>query len=120
MTPAEQAIRAALAAGPTPGPWMLETVQTSCGVCHKIGPFPGKQGGSPSRHACMYADYPSVGNPADAELLANARLMAACNPTNLRALLDELDRLRERVASADAFQRDLNAALNTGDGMYRP
>ena len=58
----------------TPGPWTLETVQTSCGICHKIGPFPWKDG--KQNHACIYADYPGTG-PIEKELLANARLIAA-------------------------------------------
>lgn len=61
----------------TPGPWSLETVRTSSGVCHKVGPFPGRREDHPPRHACLYADYPSDSNPSDQELLANARLIAA-------------------------------------------
>jgi len=63
--------------GHTKGPWTMQTVQTSCGVCHKIGPFPGKREGDGPRHACLYADYPSLSNPSDAEIEANARLIAA-------------------------------------------
>lgn len=61
----------------TPGPWHVETVTASCGICHKVGPFPGKRPDDKPRHACLYADYPSKGNPADDELEANARLIAA-------------------------------------------
>lgn len=94
MTPAEKAIRAALDAGPTPGPWSVETVPTSCGVCHKVGPFPGKRPDDPPRHACLYADYPSAGNPADDELMANANFIAACHPEAIRELLAERDALK--------------------------
>ena len=69
----------------TPGPWKLKTVPTSSGICHMIGPFPGKQTGPKERHACLYADYPSKGNPADDELEANARLIASA-PQLLHAL----------------------------------
>jgi len=61
----------------TPGPWSLETVRTQCGICHKVGPFPPRSGGRTERYACLYADYPSNSDPADQELLANARLIAA-------------------------------------------
>lgn len=65
----------------TPGPWKVETVRTSSGICHTIGPFPfhGKKA-----HACIYADYPSVG-PEERALEANARLIAAA-PELLAAL----------------------------------
>lgn len=68
----------------TPGPWIMETVATQIGICHKIGPFPGKRPADKPRHACLYADYPSASAPGDAELLANARLIAAA-PELLRA-----------------------------------
>lgn len=87
-------IREALAAGPTPGPWSVETVPTSCGVYHKVGPFPGRRPGYPPRHACLYADYPIQGNPADDELKANAAFIAACNPAAIRELLAEMDALK--------------------------
>ena len=73
----------------TPGPWILATVKTSVGICHKVGPFPPKRDGDTVRHACLYADYPSTSNPADEELLANARLIAAAPE-----LLEALTRLR--------------------------
>lgn len=69
----------------TPGPWGLETVTTSCGICHKVGPFPPNREGEKNRHACLYSDYPSPDNAADRELLANARLIAAA-PDLLEAL----------------------------------
>lgn len=66
----------------TPGPWILETVQTSSGICHKIGPFPWKDG--KQNHACIYADYPGTG-AIEKELVANAHLIAAA-PDLLEAL----------------------------------
>jgi len=55
----------------TPGPWRLETVKTSCGICHKIGPFPGSL--RRENNACVYVDYNNAAN----ELLANAHLIGA-------------------------------------------
>jgi len=42
----------------TPGPWRLETVKTSCGICHKIGPFPGSPGHK--HNAYVYVDYEAL------------------------------------------------------------
>ena len=73
----------------TPGPWALESVDTRCGSCHKIGPFPSA-GVRSEVHACVYADQMRLGiddrNPVAAELLANARLIAAA-PELLEALV---------------------------------
>lgn len=80
----------------TPGPWMLETVPTSVGICHKIGPFPPSHESKKQRHACLYADYPSDSNPADKELLANAHLIAAA-PELLEALAKIVDSAEQRA-----------------------
>ena len=71
----------------TPGPWAMETVRTSCGTCHRIGPFPRPAYASkPEGWACVYDDYPpGVGSP---DLLANSRLMAAA--PDLYAALEEV------------------------------
>jgi hypothetical protein len=108
-------IREALAAGPTPGPWSVETVPTSCGVCHKVGPFPGKRPDDPPRHACLYADYPSAGNPADDELMANANFIAACHPEAIRELLAAHDALKAENEKLLTLERDV---LSTLPGVY--
>ena len=62
----------------TPGPWRIETVDTSVGICHKIGPFPAEYAIRPNTWACVYVDGMPRGHGALAEtLLANARLIAA-------------------------------------------
>lgn len=73
----------------TPGPWELETVKTSAGICHKIGPFPGTCGREVG-HACVYVDGLGVpdSDPKRIELLANARLIAAA--PDLLAACEEL------------------------------
>jgi hypothetical protein len=64
----------------TPGPWILATLPTSVGSCHKIGPFPAA-GSRPYTFACVYADgiRPGIDDDllAAKELAANARLIAA-------------------------------------------
>lgn len=74
----------------TPGPWTLTTVHTPCGICHKIGEFPGQYPDDRPRSAWLYADFPSRGNSADEELEANARLIAAA-PELLEALQEIAD-----------------------------
>lgn len=87
----------------TPGPWTLETVRTQSGQCHKIGPFPARRGGDGERHACLYADYPSAHNPADIELLANARLISAA-PELLAALERLITERKLGLASVGAWE----------------
>ena len=85
----------------TKGPWTLETVKTTCGICHRIGPFPWRD--NQANHACVYVDNAYIGdeahNPLAAELLANARLIAAA-PDMLAALL-AIDLARHTDAEAD-------------------
>ena len=87
-------------AGHTPGPWSLETVKTSCGICHKVGPFPWKLG--QHNHACIYVDYPNHDNRGlyEDELAANARLIAAA-PELLAALLAAMTFIDSHVADPD-------------------
>ena len=108
MTDAQAAlaqVREALEAGPTPGGWSLKTVPTSDGSCHKIGPFPSASRIHSEAHACVYAIGICLGindsTPVARELLANARLMAACSPANIAAIIAhveaqeaEIERLR--------------------------
>ena len=84
--------------GHTPGPWKLETVRTSCGLCHKIGPFPWREG--QENHACIYDDYPPPGGRP--ELVANARLIAAAPETAA-----ERDRLNELNAELLETLKDI-------------
>lgn len=68
----------------TPGPWSIDTVPTSVGICHRIGAesWPTKHD-KPS-YACVYADH-SMGGSAWPTLEANARLIAA-SPSLYEAL----------------------------------
>ncbi|MCE1033192.1 hypothetical protein LU645_30235, partial [Pseudomonas asiatica] len=70
---------------------------TSVGICHRIGPFPPRRPDDETvRHACLYADYPSAFNPADKELEANARLIAAA-PDLLTALVSVVESAEQRI-----------------------
>jgi len=82
----------------TPGPWKLETVRTSTGVCHKVGEFPTNDSLRRKSSACLYDDCYSD-KPRNMELLANAKLIASAPD-----LLAERDRLQ-------AENRRLNEAL---------
>jgi len=100
----------------TPGPWLVETVPTACGICHKVGPFPGKRPEDKPRHACLYADYPSKGNPADDELEANARLIAAA-PDLLEACQTFAEWLRREDAGFD--HKTHNRETPEGEAAWR-
>ena len=99
----------------TPGPWVIETVPTSVGICHKIGPFPPRRPDDvTSRSACLYADYPSGYNPADNELYANARLIAAA-PELLEAL-EELIAATNHLEPCPATADKARAAIAKAKG----
>ena len=118
----DEAVKALLD-GATPGPWKMETVRTSCGTCHRIGPFPRPNYTSKEEGwACVYDDYPpGIGSP---DLLSNARLIAAA-PDLARALLAaraERDRLAAANAALEAklarlvgARRQFHDACNTYD-----
>jgi hypothetical protein len=81
----------------TPGPWERETVRTSIGSCHKIGPLPGTVIGE-TGHACIYADFEGVEPTSDRgrELLVDADIITLLRnhaPQIARAL-----RLLERAS----------------------
>jgi hypothetical protein len=76
----------------TPGPWTMQVIRTTCGVCFKVGPFPWKA--DKLNHACIYADYPSSTFFSQCE--ANAQLIAAAP-----CLLAALKVLVESVSGVD-------------------
>ena len=97
----------------TPGPWVMETVRTSCGTCHRIGPFPRPAYASkPEGWACVYDDYPpGVGSP---DLLANSRFIAAAR--------DLVPAMADRLETQEALLREAMAALHQyiSDMRYPP
>lgn len=109
MTEAELAIREALERA-TPGPWNDDQVT---GDSPRItgGPLRlVKSGGFVLAFLPMWLDDEAT------EARANARLIAACNPEAMTALLAELDTLRARCKAADALLREI---LPTIDGYYK-
>ena len=95
MTDTTPAAIEALLKDVTPGPWDMETVRTSCGVCHKVGPWPHQWRHGVAMSACIYDDYPSPPEGTNA-MLANARFIAAARDL-VPALAAELTTaLRER------------------------
>lgn len=86
----------------TPGPWTFETVQTSSGLCHKVGPFPFSKG--EDNHACVYVDS-NYWSAAD-ELKANAQLISAA--PDLLAALEEAEKWMQGKES----KYDLDVALH--------
>ncbi|KMM77055.1 hypothetical protein ACP93_02500 [Xanthomonas sp. NCPPB 1128] len=95
----------------TPGPWALETVQTTCGSCHKIGSFPSA-GARKEVPACVYADNIRIGldegSPIAVELLANARLIAAA--PDLYEALQRLEQFGHTDATWDFALRAMAKA----------
>jgi hypothetical protein len=90
----------------------METVRTSCGLCHRVGPFPSPKSWQRDKpaHACVYDDYPPAGGSP--ELVANARLMAA-SPE----LLDALSMLLEVHDAMGAGQS--HAATKARDAIAK-
>ena len=103
----------------TPGPWVMETVRTSCGTCHRIGPFPRPAYASkPEGWACVYDDYPpGVGSP---DLLANSRFIAAARdlvPAMAARLEAQEALLREAVEALGMAVDDLDEWVACGDSL---
>jgi len=100
MTIDVERMRADMAAG-TPGPWPMKTVRTSCGACHKVGPWPHKWRHGADMSACIYDDYPSPPDGTDA-MLANARRIARVPDLEAAylALAEENARLRDALEIA--------------------
>jgi hypothetical protein len=88
----------------TATPWTLTTVRTSAGLCHKVGPFPWRNG--KVNHACIYDDFPGCtgGTP---ELVANAHLIAAAPD-----LLEAAQRALNYIANTES---EMGTTFATGD-----
>ncbi len=105
----------------TAGPWPLETVKTSCGVCHKVGQFESTGGRKGYSYACIYEDYPWTTPHKMSEPEANARRIARVPQLeqgyiDLRRAADELaeaidsDRPRVIAAALTAYRTAIGEA----------
>lgn len=127
MTDRYQALRDALAAGPTPGAriskspfgkplevkgkgakWLFEEYEIFAGETLLGG----------LSYSTAKNGYPHV--DVRSEAAANAALAAAADPETIAALLAERDALAAQLANHDRAAAALCEALNTGDGVYRP
>ena len=105
MTDRYENIRRALAMGPTPGPWAV--CPTNSGTFVKSTQVAGY---FVEVRRCRAAQ----------SVNADAHLIAACDPDTIRALLEERDALAAKVASYERAEREINEALNMGNGSYLP
>jgi hypothetical protein len=110
----EQAIRDALAEGPTSGPWVADDNEgfSSWTVWSRMTPSGNGKPGP------MVAQV--IGDSAEAD--ANAALVAACNPEAMRALLAELDRLRASLSTSKQAGAEPVIAVrgvDASDGFWR-
>lgn len=93
MTDAQEAlvrVREALSAGPTPGPWCIHPETDGTEIC-AVDLVPGL----PIRQVIAHPKH-------GANWIANARLIAACSPANVRELLAAHDALK---ADAERYRR---------------
>lgn len=127
----EQAIRDALAAGPTPGPWIAEI--------NSIGTHVFSAAAAdvyPRNIADLTIPFWAATDPDDqhgvrTRVQADTRYIAACHPKTMRALLAELDRLRSAsrqegstanrllIDALDRYLRQDETAADIDNGVYR-
>ena len=99
----------------TEGPWVAVTVRTSCGVCHKVGPFPHPWRNGHESYACLYDDYPPTGDGLPV-MQANAALIELA-PDLAAAVLAHPAALRE--AMIRGYEIGLEEAYRNGIGLPR-
>jgi hypothetical protein len=108
MTDRYEKIRQALAMGPTPGPWYW----IGDSLTHRQFNIYAING--TDKHIATVNDLPveKLWALDQVESEATAKLIAACDPDTIRALLDERDALRKALArlitwtpSADTYRR---------------
>lgn len=101
------ALRDALAAGPTPGPWAALPEEDGVKYVRIRGTRLG------TTYKIANAMLPAYENPpafALKESRANAALIAACHPERIARLLDALEAAQRRL---ELLERDANRTQNT-------
>ena len=105
-------IRKALEMGPTHGPWKVGDQNGHCGI--SIGSDDALVAPAYLRLITSRARWGEehFAMPENQEAVANAALIASCDPDTIRALLEERDALREALSvlvnwtpSADTYRR---------------
>lgn len=115
MSEAEQRIREALAAGPTPGEWQVSGGFNEWTVAsdHNVK---GKPCISGRQYVASCFRVSKKDTPEYAAMFkANAAYIAACNPAAIRELLAERDALKVENEKLLALERDMSNAL---PGVY--
>lgn len=109
MTDPTKAIKDALEAGPTPGPWCVDWFRTIEATGALAGVYIAKKDGGRIAEA-----FANCQVNTDEQCNANARYIATCNPTAIRSLLSRLEEA-ERDAERYRWLRDRSGTMKVGD-----
>jgi hypothetical protein len=125
MTDRYERIRAALAMGPTPGPWEVingTDVFTPLGARNAAGVEAAVDAGWHVADCDMGSSFTEEGKEEKIsyeEKRANAGFIAACDPDTIRALLDERDALAAEVERLAEALRELEEREQRDEALLR-
>ena len=108
MTDAEKEIREALAAGPTPGPWCIYPETDGTEIC-AVDLVPGL----PIRQVIAHPKH-------GANWIANARLIAACSPANMTAILAHVEAQTTEIERLHQSRTNTNLHSMVGNHTITP
>lgn len=120
MTDRYEKIRKALEMGPTPGPWKVGDQNGHCGI--SIGSDDALVAAAYLRLITSRAKWGEerFAMPENQEAVANATLIAACDPDTIRALLKERDALLAAQGEAKTRAEQLEEASQGWWKAHRP